>query len=350
MIKYGLPILAAIALVFAAASVIKMTPVRASVEPPLAPPTSAFADQIGAVGLVEASSENVAISVSVPGLVTIVHVKAGDRVRRGEPLFSLDDRDLRAELALRQSNLDVAKARLEKLLASPRPEEIPPAEARVKAAAALLKDAQVQLRLIESVTDRRAIREEDLQRRKSAVEAAAARWEEARGTLELLQSGTWDREREVARAEVVQAERLAERTQADISRLTVSAPMHGVVLQCKVRAGEYAPAGPLAQPLILLGKLDRFHVRADIDEKDAWRFQAGAAALASVRGNGARRFPLSFVRIEPYVVPKKNLTGDATERVDTRVLQAIYALETGAPVYAGQQMDVFIKAPKGLSQ
>jgi hypothetical protein len=44
------------------------------------------------------------------------------------------------------------------------------------------------------------------------------------------------------------------------------------------------------------------------------------------------------------VVPKKNLTGDATERVDTRVLQVIYALNSGAPVYAGQQMDIFIES------
>jgi HlyD family secretion protein len=326
-----------------------MTPVRASVPPPVAPPSAAFTEQIGAVGLVEASSENVAISVPVPGLVSAVHVKAGTAVRKGTPLFSLDDRDLRAELTLRQSNLEVAKARLEKVLSPPRPEEIPPAQARVKEAEALLKDAQVQLRLIESVTDRRAIREEDLQRRKIAVETAAARLEETKAALALLESGSWDRDKVVARAEVSQAERQVERIQADIERLTVTAPMDGVVLQCKVRAGEYAQAGQLAQPLILLGKLDRFHVRADIDEKDAWRFQPGANAFASVRGNGANRVPLTFVRVEPYVVPKKSLTGDSTERVDTRVLQVIYALQAGARVYAGQQMDESIQA-KGVNQ
>jgi multidrug resistance efflux pump len=217
----------------------------------------------------------------------------------------------------------------------------------VREAEALLNDAQTQLRLIESVTDRRAIREEDLQRRKNAAEAAAARLEESKAALALLQSGSWDRDKAVTRAEVEQAERQVERIETDIARLTITAPMDGVVLQCKVRVGEYAQAGPLPQPLILLGKLDRFHVRADIDEKDAWRFQPGANAYASVRGNGARRFPLSFVRVEPYVIPKRNLTGDATERVDTRVLQVIYALDPGAPVYTGQQMDVFIEAQGG---
>ncbi|MDR4472557.1 MAG: hypothetical protein MRJ92_07865 [Nitrospira sp.] len=53
--------------------------------------------------------------------------------------------------------------------------------------------------------------------------------------------------------------------------------------------------------------------------------------------------PLTFVRIEPYIVPKKSLTGENTERVDTRVLQVIYRFERSAfPVYTGQQVDVFI--------
>ena len=44
------------------------------------------------------------------------------------------------------------------------------------------------------------------------------------------------------------------------------------------------------------------------------------------------------------MIPKKNLTNDGTERVDTRVMQVIYGLEKGAPVLPGQQMDVMIEA------
>jgi multidrug resistance efflux pump len=343
MIKYGLPVLAAVALVFATSSVIKMTPTPASVAPPSPPPAAPFPKQIGAVGLVEASSENIAVSLPVPGLVTAMHVNVGDRVKRGQALFSLDDRDLRAELALRKSSLELAQARLEKLLAGPRPEEIPPAQARVREAKALLDDAQVQLQLIERVRDKRAIREEDLERRKRAVDAAEARLDEAKAALALLEAGSWERDISIARAEVALAERQMERSQTDIARMTTRAPIDGVVLQRKVRVGEYAQAGPLPQPLLLLGAPGRFHVRADVDEKDAWRFQRGGRAYGSVRGNSTQRFPLEYVRVEPYVIPKKNLTGDATERVDTRVLQVIYALNADAPVYAGQQMDVFIE-------
>ena len=56
--------------------------------------------------------------------------------------------------------------------------------------------------------------------------------------------------------------------------------------------------------------------------------------------------PLRFVRIEPYVVPKRSLTGDSLERVDTRVLQVIYEFQRPSfPIYVGQQVDVFIRRP-----
>jgi hypothetical protein len=44
------------------------------------------------------------------------------------------------------------------------------------------------------------------------------------------------------------------------------------------------------------------------------------------------------------VIPKVSLTGSTTERVDTRVLEVIYAFKNTSDraVYVGQQMDVFI--------
>jgi multidrug resistance efflux pump len=104
------------------------------------------------------------------------------------PLFALDDRDLRAELAPRQSELAIAEAKLQKLLASPRKEEIPPAETRVHEAQEVLRDAQVQVQLIESVKDKRAVREEDVLRRSIAVDAGNARLEQATADLTLLEA------------------------------------------------------------------------------------------------------------------------------------------------------------------
>ena len=346
MFKYGIPVLAVLVLSASGVAIVKSRTVRAAVPPPSAPPAAAFASKVGAVGLVEAASENIAISLPVSGLVTGVFVQAGDSVKKGQRLFTLDDRDLRAELSLRQTALSVAQARLEKLRSLPRPEEIPPAEAKVREARQIVADAQVQFRLMDGVKDRRAIREEDLERRRLAVGAAQARLEQAEADLKLLQAGSWGPDIKIAEAEVEQARSQIDRTQADLERLTVTAPIAGRVLQCKVRTGEYAQAGPLPQPLILLGSAGELHVRADVDEQDAARVTASAPAVGMPRGDSKRQMRLRFVRFEPYVIPKKNLTGDSTERVDTRVLQVIYALERNAPVYAGQQMDVFIEVAK----
>src|SRR5215471_4352951 len=88
------------------------------------------------------------------------------------------------------------------------------------------------------------------------------------------------------------------------------------------------------------------NVRTDIDEHEAWKVRADAAAYATIRGSSGTRIPLRFVRFEPYVVPKKSLTGDSTERVDTRVLQVIYQVDGDeVPLYVGQQLDVFIDGP-----
>jgi len=344
MTKYGLPIIAALILTMSIFAIVKSQPTHVTVPPPSPPPTPAIQGSVGAVGLVEASSENIAVSVPVQGMVTRVHVKAGDRVAKGAMLFSIDDRDLQAELALRRSSLATARAKLDKLLNSPRPEEIPPAEAKVQEAEQQYQDADVQLKLIESVRDKRAIRDEDLLRRRIAVKAAAARLDQAKADLALLKAGAWQPDIEIARAEVNQTQLQVDRVQADLDRTIVRAPIAGEILQCKVRAGEYAQAGQLPQPLILMGATNQLNVRADVDEQDAWRVKTGAQAAASVRGDSSHRYGLRFVRFEPYVIPKKNLTGDSTERVDTRVLQVIFALDKSAGVYAGQQMDVFIDA------
>src|SRR5262249_23261182 len=189
------------------------------------------------------------------GLVT-----AGAGVPAGQRLFSLDDGDLRAELGVRRGALEVARQRLARLQAQPRTEDVPPLEARLRETEAALGDTLMQLRLIESVTDRRAIREEDLNRRRFAVEAARAPRDEAQTALALLQAGAWQPDVETARAEVKAAEAQVRRIETDVARLTMRAPVAGAVLQSNVRPGEYAQSGPLATPLMLLGRVDPLHV------------------------------------------------------------------------------------------
>jgi len=125
----------------------------------------------------------------------------------------------------------------------------------------------------------------------------------------------------------------------------VRSPIDAEVLQVKLRVGEFAAAAPGTQPLIVLGRSKPLHVRVDVDEHEGWRVHAGATAVGRLRGNADLKTPLVFVRFEPFVVPKRSLTGDSTERVDTRVLQVIYRVERDdLPLFVGEQLDVFVDA------
>jgi HlyD family secretion protein len=136
---------------------------------------------------------------------------------------------------------------------------------------------------------------------------------------------------------------MVEQVQTDLERLTVRAPVAGTILQVNVRAGEAVGARP--EPPILLGETQPLHLRVDLDEQQIARFRSDAPASAVRRGAPQPVFALRFVRVEPLVVIKRALTGDISERTDSRVLQVIYELDAHRErLYVGQQMDVFISA------
>lgn len=280
---------------------------RYPVAAPLAQPAkSPFAETVSGAGLVEASTQNIAVASPLAGIITHVYVQAGEHVQAGAPLFTLDQRPLRAEIASRAAAIRVAEARL--------------AESEAQRA-----EADDQLAKVRGLTDPRAVSREEVVRRETVAQAAASRTK-------------------LAQASLAQAQAQLEQARVDFERLTVRAPVAGEVLQLNARVGEFvAPAE--GQAPVMLGETRKLHVRVDIDEADAWRFKAGARAIAYLRGNADISVPVTYVRTEPYVLPKKSLTGASAERVDTRVLQVLFAFDRGdRPIYVGQQMDVYVDA------
>jgi HlyD family secretion protein len=311
-ISFVLPVLAITGLLFAIYTVVsgnKPKPVAPAVVEPASAPYQSF---IAGAGIIEAKSQNIAIGTPLPGIVTALAVKVGDQVKRGDPLFYLDDREAKAELFVKQT--DLAKAL-----------------ADVKVAQASVNDSKTLLNLAEAVTDRRAISSEELLRRRNAYLTSKANLESTKAQVEQTKAGISD-------------------IKTTLDRLIVRASVDSKVLQVNLRPGEFAQAGVLETPLVLLGNLDQLHVRVDIDENDAWRFNKKSKAVAFLRGNSDFKVDLNLAYVEPYVIPKKSLTGDSTERVDTRVLQALYSFDPKElPFYIGQQMDVFIEAQDSLT-
>lgn len=260
--------------------------------PPFSPPAKPFVSGIAASGIIEARRENTLVGVPVSGLVTTVQVKVWDRVQAGAPLLQLDDRDLRAQLRTQQANVAVAEASLQK--------------------------ARTPLARIERLHAGGVASDDDLDVRRNDVA--------------------------VAEAQLTAARALVAQTEAMIDRLTVRAPIAGTILQANIRAGEYANVASTVPPLVL-GDIDEVQLRADVDEQIAPRVRPGKRAIGYLKGDTGHPIEMEFVRIEPFVIPKRSLTGASTERVDTRVLQVIFrfANDPARPVYVGQQMDLYIE-------
>jgi HlyD family secretion protein len=278
-------------------------------DPPVMPPQKPFVHAVAATGILEALSENVAIGVPLPGLVTEVFVKVNDTIKKGQPLLKLDDRDLLAEQLSTQAQQEVSRA-------------------QIVVSEAQLAKLEGQLARLSAVNDSRAVSRDDLDNRKQDVAVSQAQLA-------------------AAKAQLAASETSLKRIALLIDRLTVVAPRDGTIIQLNVRAGEYAATSPKA-PAMILGETGKLQIRADVDEQNATRIRDGGKAYGYLKGDPTVTFPLEFIRVEPYVIPKVSLTGSSTERVDTRVLQVIYSLTrpTDPPLYVGQQVDVFIEAPE----
>lgn len=317
---------------------------------PLVPPARApFGSSVAGAGLVEPRSENVRVGTLAPGVVSEVAVRVGQRVARGDLLFRIDDRQRRAELAIQESLLAVNRQQLLRQSSLPRAEDLPPLRARLKKAQSALAWQKDQLQRVEGLTARQVTPQQELIERRLSMETDLAEVEIAQTELDKLEAGAWRFDLDVSRTQVAQAEAAVAQAKTELDRLEVRSPIDATVLKVDVRPGEYVGTPP-SQTLIVLGDVDVLHVRVDIDENDLPRFRPGMPGIALIRGDSLHPLELEFVRVEPFIEPKRSLTGRGDERIDTRVLQAIYALKpTTRTVFVGQQVDVFLDATESQS-
>jgi len=307
-------------------------------------PLSPYPSYISGVGIVEPSSENIFVGTPVNRIVDKIAVSVGQKVKKGDVLFRLESRDLQADLASRIVAYQDAVARLQKLEALPRKEDVAAVEAQLKNGQIELEQAKSQYDRVQGLEQTRALSDEEISRRHFRLEQAEAKVQQIQADLDKTKAGAWKPDLEIARLQVLQAKTNVKRTKADIARTIIRSPIDGTVLQIKTHEGESPLSEGSKSPPIIIGNTNPLHVRVSINQFDASHFRQDAPAVAFVQGNARVEFPLKFVKLEPYFVAKQNLTNEITEKVDTRVLQAIYCFDKDDQrIFVGQQMDVFIK-------
>lgn len=307
--RYVIPLLGLGGLIYA--SYFTIAQARAPEAPPQQlnlPLTNHYASAISGSGLIEANSRNIVIGSTSAGVVQNLAVTEGDVVPAGAPLFTVDDRVAKADVVVRQADVISAQAQL-------------------AAAKVVQADQKDQLQRAQNLTRGVSVTTDRLERLQFALQNAAAQIA-------------------VAEAAVVAAKARHEAAEVTLAKLTVTAPVAGRILKVNIRPGMFVEANANQSPLVM-GNDAPLYVRVSIDENDLWRLKPEQDANGALRGNRDISFPLKFVRIEPYVIPKKSLTGTTTERVDTRVIEVLYEIAaTDKPLFIGQLVDIFIKTEK----
>jgi len=261
-------------------------------QPPVFKPVSnPFDSAIYANGMIESdlpSGENINIFPQVSGPITKVFVQEGQRVSAGTPLFTIDDSVQRANTELAAANLKVARDQYDKRRAA--------------------YDA-----------DPKSVSKDVLDTTEDAVIQAAAALKAANALLQYF---------------------------------SVKAPIDGVVLAVNATVGGYVSSQgdydtytELFDPLVIMsGPQDHMQVRCYVDEILVSRLPSHWHIQAQMQITGTDiKVPLEFVRVQPYISPKIELSNEKQEQVDLRVLPVIFRFEKkDAPVYPGQMVDVFI--------
>jgi HlyD family secretion protein len=328
-------------------------------EPPVFAPTSnPYATAIYADGIVESEQgggENINIYPEVSGPITQVLVHEGQHVAAGTPLMSIDDSVQRATTQQLRAQSEAALVVLHELKAEPRKETLAVVTAQVDQAQSNLKASRDQYdkRLASYNFDKRSISKDVVDTAQDAVAQAQTALEVARKQFELTRAGAWSYDISNQQKQYEALTQSYNASYALLQKYSIRAQANGIVLAINGGTGSYVSSQGVydaytqgLDPLVVMGTpQDYLSVRCYIDEILVSRLPAPEHIKAelSVRGTSTK-VPLEFVRVQPYVSPKIELSNQREEKVDLRVLPVIFRFKkTDLPmIYPGLLVDVFI--------
>lgn len=329
--------------------------------PPLFPPaTNPYPKAIYTEGIIESTQgagQNINVYPEVSATITQVAVKEGQKVKVGDMLVQLDDSVQKATTEQLHLQAVAAKSLLDELKAQPRKEQLAVVKAQMDQAEANKVTAEVQYQKQRMAYDLNAgaVSRDILDNSENALKVAVANLDVAKRQLELTRAGAWDFDIRNQQSQYLSLMQSWQAAKALLAKYALRASTDGVVMALNANVGVYAsPQGvysPYTQsmaPVVVMSSSqeETQSVRCFVDEILISRMPPTGPQRAqlAVRGTDIR-IPLEFVRIQPYVTPKIELSNQVQEKVDLRVLPVIFRFKVTPQVhlYPGQLVDVYIE-------
>jgi multidrug efflux pump subunit AcrA (membrane-fusion protein) len=265
-----------------------------------------------------------AISPKVTAPVRKFYVQRGSRVRAGQLLATLENRDLEAAALDNQGAYNAAQGTYDIATGATVPEDTVKAQLDVTQATA-------NLNLAQSIVDSRAqlfaqgaIPGRDLDTAKASLVQAQAAHEIAEQHFEAVQKISHQAALESAEGQLTSAKGKYLGAQAQLSYTEIRSPISGVVTDRPLFAGETAAAG---NPVITVMDTSALLAKLHLSQLQAQQLSVGAAATVAVAGI-TDPVPAKVSLISPALDP-----GSTTVEVWLRVENAKGTLKAGTPVH-----------------
>ena len=259
-------------------------------------------DFIKVSGNIEATEVDVGFKIS--GRIVSRFFGEGDWVDQGKVLAKLDAEDLRNRLEVARATLISAQARLNKLLAGSRPEEIRGAEATLNQVRFDLENKEAHYERMKLLFERGVIPKEVLDNSEAAFNIAKASLEKAKENYLLVKEGPRKEDIEDMRAQVDQARASVKLNVTQLSYTTLYSPISGVVL---VNSGEIGEVVNPGTSILTLADIENVWLKAYIPETDLSKVKWGQEVIVTtdLRPKKEYKGRISFISSQAEFTPKQ---------------------------------------------
>lgn len=257
--------------------------------------------------------DRVSLISTASEIVVKAPVTEGSKVKKGQVLLQLDNKNQKAMLAKAKAQMAQAKANLTKMINGERVEDIDAAKANFSNTKAKLTDAKKHYTRMSELLAKKLVSVSERDNALAERDAAQANYESAYQTWQKLTKGNRVEDIESAQAQFLAAKAEVVLQRHKLDELTIVATRDGILDSLPYNLGERVPEHT---PVAIIQADSRPYARVYIPEPYKYKIHSGAVVSVHIDGiKQAMKGTVRWVSVEPAFTPYRNMTEEDRSRL-----------------------------------
>ena len=244
--------------------------------------------------------DEVSLSPKMGGKVEQILVKEGEKVKAGQVLIKLEQKDVASQVNQAQAGYDAALAHLSSLEKGQLPQQIAQLESAVNQAEANYKNAKENYDRMKELLDQGAISKQQFEGIELQYNVAQEQYESATTQLSLTREETAPESISAAQAQVKQAEAMVSAAKTALDNCLITSPIDGTVGAITATIGQLASPG---YPVATVGNLNSVEIQINVTEDRVNGLKTGQEAEVTVDAASDSVFKGEIVSVSPFKDP-----------------------------------------------